>query len=402
MVLSAAPPSLSINPSNQGLKHYIHLRITERYACLYPSIHQIKGWNRIFWKILLPAKVSLSINPSNQGLKHELSEQQEYSGHYVSIHQSIKSRVETMCHMVHLKTPHPVSIHQSIKSRVETVSSRSMPRPRNCLYPSIHQIKGWNYYITLSLSYIRLCLYPSIHQIKGWNQFAMSCGSKSESVSIHQSIKSRVETMLAQSPCRFPLRSLSINPSNQGLKLSPIGSLLFRCRSLYPSIHQIKGWNNVFSDNFSSSYFRLYPSIHQIKGWNLRESMTANNGLRSLSINPSNQGLKPAAWRYGDSVTYCLYPSIHQIKGWNCHESQQDSDFWCLYPSIHQIKGWNLLGLPLRCIQQNCLYPSIHQIKGWNSDAVDIFIDIIKSLSINPSNQGLKPVRYVLRVKVWI
>jgi len=59
---------------------------------------------------------SLSINPSNQGLKLT-NFSVEYAGDDVSIHQSIKSRVET--------------------------SGRWQGRaPLRSLYPSIHQIKG--------------------------------------------------------------------------------------------------------------------------------------------------------------------------------------------------------------------------------------------------------------------
>ncbi len=62
--------SLSINPSNQGLKHFSQAVKPAYHARLYPSIHQIKGWNLTYWLAMLDSSsVSLSINPSNQGLK---------------------------------------------------------------------------------------------------------------------------------------------------------------------------------------------------------------------------------------------------------------------------------------------------------------------------------------------
>jgi len=60
-------------------------------------------------------------------------------------------------------------------------------------------------------------------------------------VSIHQSIKSRVETALLMGEIERRLRSLSINPSNQGLKPDYLQDTAKREGGLYPSIHQIKG-----------------------------------------------------------------------------------------------------------------------------------------------------------------
>jgi len=84
--------SLSINPSNQGLK---------------PA-------NAGVFALALDG--SLSINPSNQGLK--------------------------LNHRIRIRLRHLVSIHQSIKSRVETDIDWPNCRFGGSLYPSIHQIKG--------------------------------------------------------------------------------------------------------------------------------------------------------------------------------------------------------------------------------------------------------------------
>ncbi len=147
------------------------------------------------------------------------------------------------------------------------------------------------------------------------------CAALLASVSIHQSIKSRVETCTALHTSRNALWSLSINPSNQGLKppsvtLSPVvnmGSL-----SINPSNQGLK----LASRRCTTVY--LCPS---------------------LSINPSNQGLK-----------LCIvYPLLTAILG--------------LYPSIHQIKGWNPWTRTAKPFSGNSLYPSIHQIKGWNNPA---------------------------------
>ncbi len=189
----------------------------KRALGLYPSIHQIKGWNcKNLLPFLLLVKVSihqsiksrvetwaqcygwiwgwrsLSINPSNQGLK--LIDNEFYE-----------------------KIP-SVSIHQSIKSRVET-----------------------HYWACLFLSMAGL--YPSIHQIKGWNPF-LPC------------------------PVCWTMQSLSINPSNQGLKLAVFWLPFYEI--LWVSIHQsIKSRvETEYAVMLYSNEWGLYPSIHQIKGWN--------------------------------------------------------------------------------------------------------------------------------------
>ena len=165
-------------------------------------------------------------------------------------------------------------------------------------------------------------------------------------VFILQSIKPRVETVAESWAWRAIKKSLSYNPSNQGLKLIPeiIQELLHFC--LYPTIHQTKGWNWISGAWKSALPSCLYPTIHQTKGWNLKR-------CRKLM-----------------RCRKCLYPTIHQTKGWNPISGAKYFAVWSsLYPTIHQTKGWNRL-----CHTR----PKKRR----------------KSLSYNPSNQGLKPCLY--------
>ena len=113
------PLSLSYNPSNQGLKPSGLMSLYRLDTSLYPTIHQTKGWNITHNTLLLWAPTSLSYNPSNQGLKLVvMSPSAGWSE--VFILQSIKPRVETPDYM---------------RGQFDLV---------DCLYPTIHQPKGWN------------------------------------------------------------------------------------------------------------------------------------------------------------------------------------------------------------------------------------------------------------------
>ena len=68
-------------------------------------------------------------------------------------------------------------------------------------------------------------LYPTIHQTKGWNNALILILVHYMIVFILQSIKPRVETCGDPAPCGGIFKSLSYNPSNQGLKHWIIGML---------------------------------------------------------------------------------------------------------------------------------------------------------------------------------
>ena len=87
-------------------------------------------------------------------------------------------------------------------------------------------------------------LYPTIHQTKGWNSLTMAAISVPKFVFILQSIKPRVETSDLHTFAGTITRSLSYNPSNQGLKLLYSWIKYSASASLYPTIHQTKGWNH--------------------------------------------------------------------------------------------------------------------------------------------------------------
>ena len=89
------------------------------------------------------AKPSLSYNPSNQGLKHGQCHR-FWRCVSVFILQSIKPRVETSLPCIGTKAKLRVFILQSIKPRVETRDHGSSCIRQSCLYPTIHQTKGWN------------------------------------------------------------------------------------------------------------------------------------------------------------------------------------------------------------------------------------------------------------------
>jgi len=133
-------------------------------------------------------------------------------------------------------------------------------------------------------------------------------------VSIHQSIKSRVETRHPSHRIYCPQMSLSINPSNQGLK--PSNSARAR-RSRRVSIHQ------SIKSRVETKPPPLPPATQE----------------PSLSINPSNQGLKQRK-QHQRAVT--LKVSIHQSIKSRVETRDQKQVYSCcqsLYPSIHQIKG---------------------------------------------------------------
>ena len=233
---------------------------------LYPTIHQTKGWNFNTVWLAVPAVVSLSYNPSNQGLKQFIHAYAYWIRINVFILQSIKPRVETCLRWHRFEKRHGLypTIHQTKGWNL------FLPWPCLChlrgLYPTIHQTKGWNLktkkgagFCTRSLSYnpsnqglkqrspvqqqglagvfilqsikprvetlflllglwTLLGLYPTIHQTKGWNFISVSIWGYESSVFILQSIKPRVETISGGMNHLAVLGSLSYNPSNQGLK----------------------------------------------------------------------------------------------------------------------------------------------------------------------------------------
>ena len=301
---SALPPwwlqSLSYNPSNQGLKLAVLLRTVGLPFCLYPTIHQTKGWNRtqaIHLTLYNQVFILQSIKPRVETIGIIKAQKFAY-GLYPTIHQT---KGWNCSRKLSLESDKKVFILQSIKPRVETYSwnhpgivaflslsynpsnqglklvispflllvtfgslsynpSNQGLKPDFCrfefgfpirLYPTIHQTKGWNWISGAWKSALPSCLYPTIHQTKGWNL----------------------------KRCRK----------------------LMRCRKcLYPTIHQTKGWNPISGAKYFAVWSSLYPTIHQTKGWNRLCHTRPKKRRKSLSYNPSNQGLKP-----------CLYPSIH-------------------------------------------------------------------------------------------
>ena len=184
-----------------------------------------------------------------------------------------------------------VFILQSIKPRVETHAVPGALHNHHCLYPTIHQTKGWNtnseersLRTLASLSYN-----PSNQGLKlphlaapasgvdqslsynpsnqGLKHFVDSCRAVPFGVFILQSIKPRVETNQRKRSLYMNVRSLSYNPSNQGLK------------------HFVDSWCLLIVNG-------LYPTIHQTKGWNQSGKTHSAPRHLSLSYNPSNQGLK--------------------------------------------------------------------------------------------------------------
>ena len=112
--------------------------------------------------------------------------------------------------------------------------------------------------------------------------------------------------------------------------------------SLYPTIHQTKGWNRHTrakkgGKNGSLSY---NPSNQGLK----HPSGGHQGSIRcwSLSYNPSNQGLKRTfTWLINVSIFVFILQSIKpRVETWLCAVSFQT---YCpsLYPTIHQTKGWN-------------------------------------------------------------
>ena len=186
------------------------------------------------------------------------------------------------------------------------------------------------------------CLYPTIHQTKGWNCTCLYGTLSPSPVFILQSIKPRVET------------NMPLHPGRCG-------------QGLYPTIHQTKGWN--------------LPGL----------IISITQPGKSLSYNPSNQGLKQGVEDLTEMTLPGLYPTIHQTKGWNWDNA---------------ICWWRLLWVSLSYNPSNqglkhiisprlfwwwfCLYPTIHQTKGWNKSPAPPEYISLKSLSYNPSNQGLK------------
>jgi len=152
-----------------------------------------------------------------------------------------------------------VSIHQSIKSRVETssLSPYSFQKVWSLsINPSNQGLKLRKSTLAVKGFYRSLSINPSNQGLKPTKT---SSGLNNSLVSIHQSIKSRVETNNSVPNFSLCFLSLSINPSNQGLKLTASGG--GHCQGL------------------------------------------------SLSINPSNQGLKLQP-PFSNMVVFCV--SIHQ------------------------------------------------------------------------------------------
>ena len=111
-------------------------------------------------------------------------------------------------------------------------------------------------------------------------------------VFILQSIKPRVETL---STFNFQLTkrgSLSYNPSNQGLK--PKQAIPLLARTAVFILQSIKPRVETFLRKHQIPEFirSLYPTIHQTKGWNYMLRQLERSWILSLSYNPSNQGLK--------------------------------------------------------------------------------------------------------------
>ena len=214
-----------------------------------------------------------------------------------------------------------------------------MKHPDWCLYPTIHQTKGWNWRRSKNCGRWPRSLYPTIHQTKGWNE--------------------KKRTWLLR-----PTSSLSYNPSNQGLKLQyqfhfRHPRFVFILQSIKPRVetyHLIP---------CRSMVPRLYPTIHQTKGWNIIADIYSLIQLRSLSYNPSNQGLKLV------NIMPILPPEIVFI----------------LQSIKPRVETANLMDL---AEYLRSLYPTIHQTKGWNLLVSALSDGIRLSLSYNPSNQGLK------------
>ena len=199
---------------------------------------------------------SLSYNPSNQGLKpQKVSKQRQ--GKIVFILQSIKPRVETCdssCQALDwCRSLSYNPSNQGLKLKDKKGSKLLHPR----LYPTIHQTKGWNN--------------------SSWRK--------------HQK----------------RVLSLSYNPSNQGLKLclSPPGAFalaVFILQSIKPRVETSLVTTHLTPD------MSLYPTIHQTKGWNPAAWWACTGSIPSLSYNPSNQGLKlfsPLS-QYGKNCVFIL------------------------------------------------------------------------------------------------
>ena len=207
-------------------------------------------------------------------------------------------------------------------------------------------------------------LYPTIHQTKGWNKRGRNIWS-------------------------LPRRSLSYNPSNQGLKHVSRGLAYVRYACLYPTIHQTKGWNMKKTNycraqNRSLSY---NPSNQGLKLISLRCTVFS---YRSISYNPSNKGMKPRSPAQWTRCAIGLYPTIHQTKGWNYlgeAANREGEESLSYNPSNQGLKQAILERQLVRhavfilqsikprvetstnqsVLRWVCgLYPTIHQTKGWN------------------------------------
>ena len=185
--------------------------------------------------------------------------------------------------------------------------------------------------------------------------------------------------------------------------------------SLYPTIHQTKGWNLMFifrllvnlmslsynpsnqglkldfMDSMSLDQLCLYPTIHQTKGWNRITTCPISSRIMSLSYNPSNQGLKQpplrSDWlRAGVFILQSIKPRVETI----FYPSDTKLRLG-LYPTIHQTKGWNTSpSVMMWSLSRVFILQSI-------KPRVETHFSLPKSpyfrlsLSYNPSNQGLKP-----------
>jgi len=470
--------SASIYPSNQGLKHLQIRSIQQPAHPPHLSIHQIKDWNKLSWnrsgvggglRIYLSIKSrietlpldhrkvgrwnSASIYPSNQGLKRACSQQDESDKHppHLSIHQIKDWNANALKNPKHtiisasiypsnqgLK-PRPrqwrigmnkLRIYLSIKSRVETEKYPPQYPKKAMLYPSIHQIKGWN---NLQRCWSRrscpaLSINPSNQGLK---QIYNGANRSTWIGSIHQSIKSRVETLVEKRSFRICDIALSINPSNQGLKH---GSHQWSGRieklRIYLSIKsRIETGIPLVKFDLEKVSASIYPSNQGLKlfPWILDTELdvlriylsiksrieTYHNGMHivwftiSASIYPSNQGLKldPGFTSWGPHITPHL--SIHQIKDWNSeYRTNQWFNFQLrIYLSIKsRIETAYLLN---HANDPDAPHLSIHQIKDWNIQKWSLWICDICSASIYPSNQGLKPPigntrKYVQILRIYL
>ena len=236
---------------------------------------------------------------------------------------------------------HHVFILQSIKPRVETLSGQDGAGWRSASLSYNPSNQGLKLFLMLVLVLSLMGLYPTIHQTKGWNAIPQSEDNAEGKVFILQSIKPRVETSEIQVGWEVCFPSLSYNPSNQGLKPTLTKDGAYPDYSLYPTIHQTKGWNRRSSCVWwtTAEVFILQSIKPRVETVKLLS--TSGEECLSLSYNPSNQGLK-------------LY------QGHRLHRKEDVFILQSIKPRVET--SW--------------------QYRRWKQQ--------ILSLSYNPSNQGLK------------